>query len=182
MFKSNDMICYAGIGSREITPAEASKIQLIASKLSKKFILYSGNADGADVTFEGASNGNCVIFLPWKGFNKEVYDPQKSLAYYDVGDTLVGVEYAKKFHPAYSRLSQGAKRLMCRNTHQVLGYNDYPRISFVVFCATEINGVPQGGTAQALRISRDMGIPTFNIRNNESKKLSNYLKDTYANS
>ena len=176
------MICYAGIGSREITSEEAHKILVISSKLSKKFVVYSGNAEGADITFQTGSNGNCVIYLPWDGFNKEEYDCTKSLAYYDVGNTNIGVEYASKFHPTYSRLSKGAKRLMCRNSHQILGFKDYPRVSFVVYCAKEACGVVSGGTAQAIRIARDMGIPTFNIRNNETEKLSNYLKGLNENS
>ncbi len=167
---------YTGIGSREITPEETHKITVIASKLSKKFIVYSGSAPGADATFQRGSNGKCVIFLPWEDFNKEEYDPNNSIAHFDVGNTTIGNEYASKFHPTYSRLSKGAKRMMCRNTHQILGYKDYPRTSFVVFCANEVAGIPQGGTAQAIRIARSIGIPTFNIRTNEIEKLSNYLK------
>lgn len=177
------MICYAGIGSREITSEEAHKILVISSKLSKKFVVYSGNADGSDVLFQQGSNGNCVIYLPWDGFNLEEYDYRKSVAYYDVGDTNIGNEYARKFHPAYSNLKSGGKRLMCRNTHQILGYKEYPRVSFVVYCANESSdGTIFGGTAQAVKIARSIGIPTFNIRRNETNKLSSYLKGLNENS
>jgi len=177
------MICYAGIGSRDITSEEAHKILVISSKLSKKFVVYSGNAEGADITFQTGSNGNCVIYLPWDGFNVLNYDYNKSLAYYDVGNTNIGIEYASKFHPKYSQLSKGAKRLMCRNTHQVLGYKEYPRVSFVVYCANESSdGTISGGTAQAVKIARSIGIPTFNIRRNETNKLSSYLKGLNENS
>ena len=170
------MDCYAGIGSREITIAEANKIRIIAGKLSKKFIVYSGNASGSDIAFQKGSRGNCVIYLPWNGFNKEEYNPADSLAYYDVGNTTIGKEYAQKFHPVYSSLGSGAKKLMCRNTHQILGYQEHPRVRFVVFCSTEVDAQVQGGTFQAVRIARSLGIPTFNIRNNETDKLSEYLK------
>ena len=166
---------YAGIGSREITEKEASLIRAISSKLSEKYIVYSGNAEGSDITFQQGSNGKCIIYLPWSGFNREEYDPKLSIAHFDVGDTPIGREYAAKYHPCYSSLKEGAKRLMCRNTHQVLGLMDYPRAEFIVYCAKEINGIVAGGTAQAIRIARDKGIPTFNIRYNGSKELREYL-------
>ena len=39
------MISYAGIGSRQITDKERKTIIKIANRLSKKFVLYSGNAE-----------------------------------------------------------------------------------------------------------------------------------------
>lgn len=170
------MMYYTGIGSREITGEEAHKIRVISKKLSSKYIVYSGNAEGSDITFQEGSGGKCVIFLPWLSFNTDVYNINNSIAYFDVGNTTVGKEYAMKHHDSYGTLTQGGKRLMCRNSHQILGYKDYPRTSFVVYCAKEIGGVPKGGTAQAVKIARSLGIPTFNIRNNEIEKLSNYLK------
>jgi hypothetical protein len=170
------MLYYTGIGSREITPEETHKITVIASKLSKKFVVYSGNAEGSDITFQLGSQGKCVIYLPWYSFNREVYNTNNSIAHFDVGDTTIGNEYARKYHKGYSSLTKGGKRMMCRNTHQVLGYKDYPRTSFVVYCASLIGGVPKGGTAQAVKIAWALGIPTFNIRTNEIEKLSNYLK------
>jgi len=170
---------YAGIGSRDITDKEASLILAISSKLSERYTVYSGNAGGADITFQQGSEGKCIIYLPWGGFNKEEYDPLRSIAHFDVGNTDIGREYAAKYHPCYSQLKEGAKRLMCRNTHQVLGFKDYPRAEFIVFCANEVAGVVQGGTAQAIRIARDIGVLTFNIRYNGSKELREYLTRTH---
>ena len=169
------MLVYAGIGSRDITEKEAALIRAISSKLSEKYIVYSGNAGGSDITFQEGSNGKCVIYLPWSGFNREEYDPSKSIAHFDVGNTDIGREYAAKYHPCYGQLKEGAKRLMCRNTHQVLGFKDYPRAEFIVFCAKETAEGVQGGTAQAIRIARDIGLLTFNIRYNGSQELRNYL-------
>jgi hypothetical protein len=173
------MIAYAGIGSRRLNTNEEQKISVIAQKLSRKFVVYSGNAEGADITFQKGSQGKCVVFLPWLDFNSKVYDLKNTLAYYDVGNTFIGNKYAKEFHPSYSKLSQGGQKLMCRNTHQILGYKDYPRVSFVVYCANEVGGEVEGGTAQAVKIARSLGIPTFNIRNNEIEKLSKYLNERY---
>ena len=170
---------YAGIGSRDITDKEASLILAISSKLSERYTVYSGNAQGADITFQKGSEGKCIIYLPWSGFNKEEYDPLRSIAHFDVGNTDIGREYAAKYHPCYGQLKEGAKRLMCRNTHQVLGFKDYPRAEFIVFCANETGGVVQGGTAQAVRIARDIGVLTFNIRYNGSRELRDYLTRTH---
>jgi hypothetical protein len=169
------LITYAGIGSREITEKEKTLIKVISSKLSAKYVLFSGNAPESDISFQQGSNGKCIIFLPWSGFNKEMYDPKNSIAHFDVGDTDIGKEYASKYHPCFNQLKVGAKRLMCRNTHQVLGFKEYPRVDFVVFCANEVNGEVFGGTSQAIRIARSIGIPTFNIRYNGSKELREYL-------
>jgi hypothetical protein len=169
------MITYAGIGSREITEKEENLIKIISSKLSSRYVLFSGNAPGADISFQIGSNNKCVIYLPWSGFNKEMYNPSNSIAHYDVGDTDIGKEYANKYHPCYGQLKVGAKRLMCRNSHQVLGYKNYPRVDFVVFCAKEVNCEVFGGTSQAVRLARGIGIPTFNIRYNGSKELREYL-------
>jgi predicted Rossmann fold nucleotide-binding protein DprA/Smf involved in DNA uptake len=60
---------YAGIGSRETPPDVQKLIFDIADKLAKKgYVLRSGGADGADLTFEAGcdnSNGLKEIFLPW---------------------------------------------------------------------------------------------------------------------
>lgn len=45
------MKSYAGIGSRDITPQEVLDIYKIANLL-KGYTLYSGNADGADISFQ----------------------------------------------------------------------------------------------------------------------------------
>ena len=84
------MISYAGIGSRHITTKEKHIITKIADKLSNSFILYSGNAEGSDITFQEGSQGQCVIMLPWKSFNENQFHG----SYLDkciVGDTPEGL-------------------------------------------------------------------------------------------
>lgn len=47
------MHSYAGIGSRDISPEEATSITKIANIMHEKgYVLYSGHADGSDYTFE----------------------------------------------------------------------------------------------------------------------------------
>jgi len=93
------MLTYAGIGSRNISSHEQKEILGIAHKLSKKFVCYSGNANGADITFQTGSDNRCVIFMPWEQFNVANYNIEASLESYIVEDekSLASVD---QYHPA----------------------------------------------------------------------------------
>jgi hypothetical protein len=159
------MIAYAGIGSRTITETEQKQIHKIAKSFAEKdYIVYSGNAEGADIAFQTGSQGKCVLLVPWKNFNKDKYDHSKSLAKFDVGDTVDGNSSTDKFHPNPKSLSQGGRRMMSRNWHQIVGYDQYPKVSFVMCCADQDENGIFGGTGQACRIAKSMNIPIFNIR------------------
>ena len=70
-------------------------------------------------------------------------------------------EIAKKFHPSWNFLSDGGRKLMIRNTFQILGKDLESPASFVV-CWTP-GGKISGGTGQALRIAKSLSIPIFNL-------------------
>lgn len=171
------MISYAGIGSRTISEKEVKLIEKIADQLSKKFVCYSGNADGSDQAFQRGSKGKCVLFLPWIGFEADNYNYMNALDYYDLGKSPEGMESIKEFHPN-PNMKYGAKMMMARNYHQVMGYKKYPKVSFVVYCADEDEkGNVDGGTGQAVRIARKHSIPTVNIRQKDWKtKLAEIVK------
>ena len=120
------------------------------------YILRSGGADGSDTAFEigcDRVNGKKEIYLPWKNFNGN-----KSNLIFD--DDIEAINIAKKYHPAYNGLSQGAKRLIARDSYQVLG-KDLKTPSKYIICYTD----GTGGTSQALRIAEDIqiNIPIFNL-------------------
>ena len=120
------------------------------------YILRSGGADGSDTAFEigcDRVNGKKEIYLPWKNFNCN-----KSNLIFD--DDIEAINIAKKYHPAYNGLSQGAKRLIARDSYQVLG-KDLKTPSKYIICYTD----GTGGTSQALRIAEDIqiNIPIFNL-------------------
>ena len=147
------MSYYAGIGSRE-TPIEVKEIikRVVEYLNSKNFILRSGGAPGADSYFEEYSNEK-EIFLPWREFNgndSNLYTPSPE-----------SFDIAKKYHPGWNRLSHGARKLMARNCHQVLGQDLKTPVDFIV-CWTK-DGGESGGTGQALRIARDLNIPVYNL-------------------
>jgi hypothetical protein len=162
---------YAGIGARK-TPSNLRKeMTKIASFLEKYgCILRSGAAEGADSAFEEgvSSPDNCEIFLPWKGFSNSsssLYTPSKE-----------AFAIAKKFHPAWGRLSVPIEKLMARNTHQVLGANLDDHSKFVI-CWTP-DGMASGGTGQAIRIALVYDIPVYNLFNEVDREdLRELCKD-----
>jgi hypothetical protein len=165
------MKAYAGIGSRTISEQESVEIHDIANRLSKSYVVYSGNACGADISFQIGSGGTCVINLPWDGFNDNKYDIKDSLCSYVVEDEE-SIESVKEFHPNYSALGYAGKKLMARNYRQIMGFKPlYPKVDFVICCADEDKkGNVKGGTGQAVRIAQKFKIPVINIRREGWKK------------
>lgn len=148
-------VYYAGIGSRE-TPYEVLEYftNIAAYFSSKGFILRSGGAGGADKAFENGCdriNGIKEVYLPWKYFESS----NSNL----IVSNIKAFEIAQSFHPIWDRLSDGAKKLQARNSHQVLG-EDLETPSNFIICWTK-NGKGQGGTGQALRIAKHYQIPIF---------------------
>lgn len=162
---------YAGIGSRE-TPSDICQLMTgLAISLDKSgLILRSGGAKGADQAFElGAQKKN--IYLPWAKFennNSTLYSISKE-AY----------ELAENFHPAWNRLSNGAKRLHARNVYQVLG-SDCKTPSIFVITWTK-DGLASGGTGQALRIAESHQIPIFNLFDEQVKQQLVDWNNAYTN-
>lgn len=159
---------YTGIGSRE-TPQDVLNIFI---KMGKWFglnnhTLRSGGANGADSAFERGcdlSNGQKEIYLPWKNFNGN--DSELILS------NPLAYEIAEKYHPYWYNLSDGAKKLQARNSHQVLGL-DLNTPCDLVICYTS----SKGGTTQALRIAKDYGVKIFNAY--EYKHLNEFSMDVW---
>ena len=159
------MTTYAGIGSRETPPDVLVQIEELAGDLAQcGIILRSGGAPGADTSFEWGCTvmgGTSEIYLPWKNFqkNKSHLYPPTDMAY----------EIASKYHPRWFGLSVAAKKLMARNTHQILGQDCKTPSDFVICWtpdgATGETTTKTGGTGQAIRIAADLGIPVFNLKN-----------------
>jgi len=147
---------YAGIGSRETPEDVLETMRKIAAFLAGNgYTLRSGAATGADSAFEAgalAAGGKCEVWVPWKGFNKH----QSTLV-----PTLEAFALAEKHHPAWAVCKQGAKALHARNGHQVLGASLNEPADFIV-CWTK-DGAGGGGTGQALRIARSLGIEVYDL-------------------
>lgn len=151
------MLSYAGIGSRNCPKEIQVLIVKVAYWLSKKkYVLRSGAAKGSDNAFEfgcDKANGEKEIYLPWKGFNgsssKLILENPKA------------TEISKKYHTNFNHLKQAAKKLISRDSHQILGLDLESPVEFVI-CYTK-DGKGEGGTGQALRIAKDYNIPIFDF-------------------
>lgn len=152
------VIIYAGIGSRETPPEVLDIFEKLGYWLAKRgVILRSGHADGADSAFEKGcvkANGNAEIFIPWPGFNgsNSKHVLKENDGAYDI---------ARKFHPRFDYLSQGAQKLQARNSYQILGY-DLSTPSDFVLCWTK-KGSGKGGTGQAIRLAQHYDIPVLDF-------------------
>lgn len=158
------MLKYAGIGSRE-TPSHIIRVmEDYAYCMASHAVLRSGGAPGADVAFEfGASTagGRKEIYLPWNGFNGALNNAFLS------EPTPQAYEIAEYYHPGWRYLKRGAKKLMARNSHEVLGKDLDDPVDFIV-CWTpdgskDGKSKTCGGTGQALRIAADYELDVFNL-------------------
>jgi hypothetical protein len=160
---------YAGIGSRKTPENIMEFMKNIAAFLAKNdFILRSGGANGADSSFEFGSdqvNGKKEIFLPWKNFNNN------NSNLFNVCENSIKI--AEQFHPKFKYLKSPAKKLISRNTYQILGHNLNSPSLFVI-CYTE-NGEISGGTGQAIRIANHYNIPVFNLGNIKNINQNNFI-------
>lgn len=155
-FIHNIEMYYTGIGSRE-TPIQVLKLFEKYGMILSMYglTLRSGHAPGSDMAFEIGCDiirGKKEIYLPWKKFGNSnskliVHNPS-------------AFDIASRFHPKWNYLSQGAKKLQARNTHQILGWDLKTPTKFVL-CWTK-GGKETGGTAQAIRLAKYYGIPIFN--------------------
>lgn len=148
---------YCGIGSRSCPNEFLDYFTLAGSFLAiEGLTLRSGGANGCDKAFEDGCNavgGKKEIYLPWNGFNGS----KSNLVVKDQR----AFDIAKKYHPYWYNLKDGAKKLQARNSHQVLGWDLKSPTNFIL-CWTK-NGEMVGGTSQALRIAEDYNIPIFNF-------------------
>jgi len=171
---SNNTIYYTGIGSRE-TPANVlEQMEEIAYLLAKRgYVLHSGGAGGADTAFEKGcdqANGQKDIYIPWKNFNNRGWGADAGI----IPDLEAAKEIVMRTHPAPHRLTQGSMKLHCRNPYQILGKGLATPSKFVIAYTEE--GKLKGGTATAIRLAQEHGIPVFNLGDPSRPSFSEFLE------
>lgn len=170
---------FAGIGSRE-TPLEICELMHdIAYKFATLgWILRSGGADGADSAFQYGVEQFCnersllykerqEIYLPWIGFNDFNMDWDKGYFWIDPAQNPEIDKLARHYHPKYENLGRGARKLIGRNGHQILGKNlDLPVQAIIAWTPDASIGkttADTGGTGHALRIAYGYKLPIWNL-------------------
>lgn len=158
---------YAGIGSRETPEKILSLMQGAAINLERSgYTLHSGGATGADTAFANKVT-NKKIFLPWSGFNGHIANGKDIIC--DIPKQSFAI--AKKFYWNYENASSSVRRLMARNTQQILGQNLREPVRFVLCWHNN-----SGGTILACHLAEHLGIPVINMnKSNWSFELSDIL-------
>jgi hypothetical protein len=135
---------YAGIGSRNASPAAQARGTKLARELEKRgYLLHSGGAVGMD-----------------KAFERGVMDPYRKVIFRPEDCTPEAEEMASQFHPAWHLCSPYVRKLHGRNCQIILGEKLDQIASFVVaYTADEENG----GTSLGLRVARSRGIQVINL-------------------
>jgi hypothetical protein len=138
---------YAGIGNREVPFEDVFPFctELAIRLNSMGYSLSSGGAIGCDQAFEkGASTA------------KRIYKADSA--------TMESMLMAAKYHPKWSACNEYARKLHGRNLIILLGNSlgkiQSDAVKFVVCFAMSED---LGGTALALRVARDYGIPCLNL-------------------
>jgi len=156
---------YTGVGSRKTPKAILEIMKALAAKLeSAGWILRSGGADGADSAFESGT--------------------KHAMVYYANQATPASMAIAAKFHPAWNRCSDFARRLHGRNSFQVLG-KTLDRPSKFLVCWTEdacishqTRTISTGGTGTAISIADNYGVQIFNLANSDHlNRIKSFLGD-----
>ena len=155
---------YTGVGARK-TPIETLEIfTSLAAALSKRnFILRSGGAKGADSAFEKGAE-------------------QKDI-FYANDATEEAMEIAKRYHPAWDRMSSYAKKLHGRNAFQVLGRDLKTPANFLVCWTPDgcidhpSRSIRTGGTGTAISIAWANRVEVFNLKREDHLfRITNWLK------
>jgi len=170
---------YAGIGARKTPHAILIKMKRIAERLEERgYTLRSGGADGADIAFASGCSRK-EIFLPWPGFN-DIDSPWAE-------PTNEAMEVAAAVHPEFNNLTWTVKKLMARNSHQILGSDLRKPVDFVV-CWTPDGAETEkecscntGVTGQAIALADRWGIPVFNLaRENAMHRLGKLILEMHG--
>jgi hypothetical protein len=149
----------AGIGSRETPPEILVEMKKIGAWCKhNNIIVRSGHADGADWAFEQGAQSLCEVYLPWKGFNKELKSAAKMIVH--VADDAA-LRSIYMYHPYPKNLSGPVQKIMARNWAQVMGHDSKTPCDAVV--AWTKDGKEDGGTGQALRIAKAKKIRIINM-------------------
>jgi O-acetyl-ADP-ribose deacetylase (regulator of RNase III) len=149
-------IRFAGVGARATPEPVLALMREVGSLLSDEgWTLRTGEAVGADSAFrEGAETvgrpGEIFTIKPRPDIAGSVFDLRP-----------VHLRMLNSVHPKPEALSETGRKLMARNGSQVFG-TDFREPSDLVICWT-VGGKGGGGTGQAIRLARSVGIPVLDL-------------------
>ena len=161
---------YTMIGSRN-TPQDDMQIlsQMAEDLASLGYIGRSGGAVGADQAMEDGIRRKDrdlqEIYLPWSGFKGKKPPTIGMIDTQSLPNYQQAQQIASETHPAWRNCNRTARAFHTRNVYQILGL-DLDTPSTIVICYAEPSGdkgYVKGGTATAVKIAIDRGIPVLNL-------------------
>lgn len=167
---------YTGVGSRETPPDVLNSMYEIALRMEQHgYILRTGGAVGADQAFRNGAQ-EYQIYSPYDWHERHAFAPDVTHKYSEEAwqkATLLSAE----LHPAWGRCGEYARRLLTRNTFQVMGCHMVLPSQFLV-CWTPDGAThgkdttrATGGTGQTIRVASHFNIPVFNLNDPDSAAL-----------
>lgn len=168
-------LAYCGVGARETPVDVCAFMRGIAATLSERgWMLRSGHADGADISFEEGCTGTKEIYIPWNGFNKARHGYNGTYAVHCLKNHLQALDIAQQTHPNWKACGEAVQMLHTRNVYQILGMDLKTPVSMVI-CWTK-DGNATGGTGQAVRLAERQSIPVFNLFQDDAvDKLQDFV-------
>ena len=160
----------AGIGSRDLPEEVGKQIDELMEDLNDytngKLIVHTGDADGADLRFK-KNAVNCISYIPSKGFNGSTSN------LYNVSREAKIL--ASFHHPYFDKMKPVTQNLMGRNVYQVMS-NTFDNWVDCVICytsdgaekASDVKVGVTGGTGLAISLADTLGIPVFNLKNEDA--------------
>lgn len=161
-------------------------IEQLAKLLNSKGFTYryDGNKQdkGAGIAYEAAKSRS-EIYLPWKGFNKDVTGKLNKPSEKAYG-------YAAGIHKGFNKIPAPVKAIVARNVHTVLGENcDTPINLLITYTSdgAEVNADVKykttGPIGFFINASEAVNTPVFNLKNSTAKErivefLNTMLKDS----
>lgn len=154
----------ACIGSRRLSAEQAERCRQVGARLAGLgALVVSGGAEGADLAFvEGAleAGGKALCVLPWSSYNAALIPDGCERLVFNPAVHQDWLEMAREQHPAWGRLSQGARRLHARNSGILVGEAPSQRVSAVI---AQRAADRRGGTEQGLRLARALGVRLIDL-------------------
>lgn len=160
----------AGIGSRDLPEDIGKQIDRLMEDLNDytngKLIVHTGDADGSDLRFKKNAK-NCISYIPFKGFNGS------DSKFYDV--CTKAKILASFHHPYFDKMKPVTQNLMGRNVYQVMS-GTFDNWVDCVICytsdgaekASDVKVGVTGGTGLAISLADTLGIPVFNLKNEDA--------------
>jgi hypothetical protein len=118
-------------------------------------MITTGGADGIDLAaMVGTAPGHLTVYLPWDSYKWETIPAHARRVVANPHIHAKWFESVDQFHPAPARLGRGVRALHARN-YGIVEHDDLV-LAFP-------NNTGGGGTGQAIRIAKALGIPLIQV-------------------